>query len=179
MEVPSLKWFTAAILAATFATPPIFASASRLKPPRYTHALVNIDLLYVSAQKHLRDELLRPTTTPRQFQNPLDRFRFAQTGSTSVSSKAKQIAYRRVVRIPLPKRYGRPMALRRPNDASVPVEVQLIALGRFSDTDCVLVPYVYSLTYDTTSGALLQEQANLASPTIAASNGLPPEMTVC
>jgi hypothetical protein len=55
----------------------------------------------------------------------------------------------------------------------------MIAMGRFSSTDCTLYPYVYTLEYSTATSALVQENSTVASPTVAQSNGLPASQQIC
>lgn len=59
------------------------------------------------------------------------------------------------------------------------VAVQVVGMGRFADDDCTLRPYIFTIDYDTSNGALISEIARLASPSIAASMRLPVAIQIC
>jgi hypothetical protein len=168
-----------AILAAllTMSTATAFAMGhGRRIPPMFTHDTTTLALLYTTASNHLWSEMLRPVgtaapTAPTRFQMPWERR----------SSAVRKLNGRALARVPAPRQYRGPRtkaALLRAHDAGT-TTIQMIAMGRFSSTDCTLYPYVYTLEYSTTTSALVQENSTVASPTVAQNNGLPTSQQIC
>jgi hypothetical protein len=144
-------------------------------PPVYTHDTTTLPLLYATASNHVWSVMLRPTGFAEPAVPSLLRMPWGRR-----IAAVKKINGRALARVPAPRRYHGPLtkAALRAHDAGT-TTVQMIAMGRFSSTDCTLYPYVYTLEYSTATSALVQENSTVASPAVAQSNGLPSSRQIC
>jgi hypothetical protein len=172
------------LFTATLPTTPIASASQYKKAPRFTHAIGRVSSLYGLASVHLWNELLRPTSDADSTRT-LGLVKTALFGTKLQARTTTRLNYRILERLPRAKPFGQirraPLTRQRIGNATAAssTQVQMISMGRFNSTDCWLYPFVYTLNYDGTTGALLSESAVLASPSVAASNGLPMDTKVC
>ena len=179
---PPFAALLATLVFATTAT----STARPLHIPHYSRPIVTIAYLYDEASAHLHYEMLRPggLSTSAMGRNPFVTawsLRNAN-GVRSNAEKPRKLNYRLLLRVPNPKRYGvprRPSGLRHHDIGVQPVEIQMISMSRFSSSDCILYPYIFTLDYDALTGAPLQESASMATPAQATGAGLPESEQIC
>lgn len=186
-----MKSVPLAVLAAVF----IIVAMPRQVEARYAHAPrhprenITFAFIYVQAAAHLRDEMLQPSRGERSLaQRSLRSLWNSWPPTTFLGPRRealpRRLIYRALRRVPVARPYGfarRLPRFRRPFGTSTAsaMQVQMVAMSRFSDTDCWLYPYVFTMQYDSVTGALIQETAALATPAISATSDMPEQMQVC
>lgn len=134
--------------------------------------------LEAEASQYLRKAILFPSG----MQAPQERARDPRSRRRSKSRLAAHLNFRILQTVPVPREYlasGTRLTRRRHDGDTAPGQVEMIAMARFSATDCWLYPYVFTMQYDTVTGALLQETTALAPSAVAIADGFPEGVQVC
>jgi hypothetical protein len=201
-----MKFFAPVVVLAYFigasAAP---AAARHMIYPRFTHTHVTKAYLYVDAAERIMEDI-RVGSQGAHGARALNG-RSLQSLSTSETLTVRRAlaqparlsarTWRSLPRpkpffgnIAVPRRNGRirtPQGTRRtlgappatPTPTANQIIIQEIGMGRYDDQDCTLYPYVFTLYYDATTGALSSETAALATPAQSSAASLPRSINAC